>query len=83
MPASIDTPLYDHIIPVGEFILAQSPALAAGMILQTGAAAIGLAALNAANAQQQLNILAQAVTAMCATELLAGEEIDSTPARTA
>ena len=65
-----------------DLAVSHASALASGFIYQIGAQAIALSTMNAVNLQQQLNTLSQAVTTMCATELLAADSHAAAPAKT-
>lgn len=63
MPASVNDQVTDSVTETGLEVLANSPAVAMGNFYQATAQALANAAHNATMAQQQANILAQAVTA--------------------
>jgi hypothetical protein len=71
------TPLHNpdtsSILPVNPSIIEQAPALSTAFIYQATAQAIATAAHNATAAQQQTQILAQAVATQCVATLLADD----------
>ncbi len=81
MPLSIHDPQSDSISPACELVLSTAPALSAALVMQAIAQAMANAAHNATYAQQQLQILAQAVTTMCVSDLLSVGDKLSAPAQ--
>ncbi len=71
-PTSVNSQITDAVSQSNVKVLGDAPAMALGGLYQAVAQALSLAAQNAVNAQQQNNILAEAVTAKCA-QLLTGE----------
>jgi hypothetical protein len=63
-PTEIDPQITDSITQVNTKVLADSPAIALGNLYQATAQALGNAAHNATNAQQQSYVTAQAATTM-------------------
>lgn len=61
-PTSVNSQITDSITQSGVHTVGSAPAVALSSLYQATAHAMGLAALNATQAQQQLQILAQAVT---------------------
>jgi hypothetical protein len=71
-PTAVNSQITDAVSQSNVKVLGDAPAMALGGLYQAVAQAMSLAAQNAVNAQQQNNILAEAVTAKCA-QLLTGE----------
>jgi hypothetical protein len=63
MASSVNDQITDSITEVNTETIGNSPALAMGNLYQAVSQALGLAAYNATEAQQQGNVLGQAVTA--------------------
>ena len=63
MPATVNAEITDSITQAGVETIGNSPSLAMGNLYQATAQALANAAHNATVAQQQANILGQAVTA--------------------
>ena len=61
-PTSVNDQITDSVTQANTKVLGDAPAIAMGNLYQATAQALANAALNATNAQQQSNILAQAVT---------------------
>lgn len=66
---AVNSQITDSVTQVNTKVLGDAPAIAMGNLYQATAQALGLAALNATNAQQQSNMTAQATTTMGATTL--------------
>lgn len=74
-PTLVNGQITDAVTQSNVKVLGEAPALALGTVYQSLAQATGLAMQNAVSAQQQMNVIAQAVTAQ-AVSLLQGEEAD-------
>jgi Killing trait len=61
-PTAVNSQITDSVSQTNVKVLAESPAMAMGSLYQASALALGLAAQNAANAQQQAYVAAQAAT---------------------
>ena len=68
-PTAVNDQITDSVTQANVKVLGDAPAVALASLYQSTAFALSLAAQNAASAQQQANILAQAVTARCADYL--------------
>ena len=66
---AVNSQITDSVTQVNTKVLGDAPAIAMGNLFQATAQALGLAALNATNAQQQSNMSAQATTTMGVTTL--------------
>ena len=66
---AVNSQITDSVTQVNTKVLGDAPAIAMGNLFQATAQALGLAALNATNAQQQSNMTAQASTTMGVTTL--------------
>jgi hypothetical protein len=66
---AVNSQITDSITQANTKVLGDAPAIAMGNLFQATAQALGLAALNATNAQQQSNMTAQASTTMGVTTL--------------
>lgn len=66
---SVNKQIADSIAQVNTQLLGSSPAMSMGNLYMATSQALSLAALNAAQAQQQNNILAQAATVMGITTI--------------
>ena len=66
---AVNSQITDSITQANTKVLGDAPAIAMGNLFQSTAQALGLAALNATNAQQQSNMTAQASTTMGVTTL--------------
>ncbi|CAG0981211.1 hypothetical protein ANRL2_02459 [Anaerolineae bacterium] len=66
---AVNNHITDSITQVNTKVLGDAPAIAMGNLFQSTSQALGLAALNATNAQQQNNMTAQASTTMGVTTL--------------
>jgi len=71
-PTAVNNQITDAITQSNVKVLGDAPAVAIAGLYQAVAQALSLAAQNATNAQQQNNILAEAVTAKCAQALTGG-----------
>lgn len=65
-PTSVNDQITDSVTQSNVKVVGDAPSMAMGNLYQATAQAMGTAAQNAVAAQQQLSILAQAVTAACA-----------------
>jgi hypothetical protein len=63
-PTSVNDQITDSVTQANVQVLAVAPATAMGQLFQATSQALGLAAHNAASAQQQASISAQAATTM-------------------
>jgi hypothetical protein len=61
-PTSVNSQITDSVTQASVNVLGDAPAVAIGSLYQTAAAAAGQAIQNAVTNQQNLNILAEAVT---------------------
>jgi len=68
-PTAVNDQITDSVTQSNVKVLGDAPAMATGGLYQAVAQALANAANNAASAQQQTNILAEAVTARCARML--------------
>ena len=68
-PTSVNSQITDAVTQANVTVLGDAPAVAVAIVYQSTALALSLAAQNATSAQQQTNILAQAVTAACVAAL--------------
>jgi len=66
---AVNSQITDSITQANTKVLGDAPAIAMGNLFQATSQALGLAALNATNAQQQSNMTAQASTTMGVTTL--------------
>ena len=73
LPQSVDKEVFESEVLLDSLVLSQAPVLATAMIFQATAQAISMAAQNAVANQQLTQILAQAVTTMAVTAILAEE----------
>jgi hypothetical protein len=74
-PTSVNDQITDAVTQSNVKVLGDAPATAVALLYQATAQALSNAAHNATAAQQQANILAQAVTALCAQSLTAGSVV--------
>jgi hypothetical protein len=72
-PTAVNSQITDAITQANVKVLGDAPAIAVSMLYQATAQALANAAHNATSAQQQANILAQAVTAACVKSLLGSD----------
>ena len=73
MPTAINDQITDSVTQTGVSVAGSAPAVAMSTLYQSSAHALGLAAQNATAAQQQLNVVADAVTARCVQLLVGGK----------
>lgn len=66
---AVNSQITDSVTQVNTKVLGDAPAIAMGNLMQATSQALGLAMLNATNAQQQSNMTAQATTTMGVTTL--------------
>jgi len=71
-PTAVNNQITDAVTQANLKVLGDAPAVALGNLYQATAQALANAANNATSAQQQANILAEAVTARCAQILCGG-----------
>jgi hypothetical protein len=69
LDTAVNSQITDSITQANTKVLGDAPAIAMGNLFQATSQALGLAALNATNAQQQSNMTAQASTTMGVTTL--------------
>ena len=69
-PTSVNNQITDAVTQASVSVLGDAPAIAVSMLYQATAQALANAAHNATAAQQQSNILAQAVATLCVKSLL-------------
>jgi hypothetical protein len=79
-PTSVNSQITDSVTQANLKVLGEAPAMAIANLYQATAQALANAAHNAASAQQQANILAQAVTAAAVTFLTTEPAVDAAPA---
>ena len=70
-PTAVNSQITDAVTQSNVKVLGDAPAMALGNLYQASAQALANAAHNATTAQQQSNMLAEAVTTRC-VELLTG-----------
>jgi hypothetical protein len=70
---AVNSQITDAVTQANVKVLGDAPAMAMGSLYQTIAQAAGIAATNATLAQQQTNVLAQAVLTRCVQTLIGGE----------
>ncbi len=73
MPTAINDQITDSVTQTGVSVAGSAPAMAMSALYQSSAHALGLAAQNATSAQQQLHVVADAVTAKCVQLLVGGK----------
>ncbi|MBZ0098650.1 MAG: RebB family R body protein, partial [Taibaiella sp.] len=78
---TVNDQITDSVSQTGVGVTGNVASTATGNIMLATAHAMGLAALNAVNAQQQANILAQAVTTMSVKMLLSATGMAKKAAR--
>ncbi len=66
---AVNSQITDSVTQVNTKVLGDAPAIAMGNLFMATSQALGMAALNATNAQQQNNMTAQASTTMGVTTL--------------
>jgi hypothetical protein len=69
-PTSVNSQITDSVSQASVNVLGDAPAVAMGNLYQTAAAAAGQAIQNAVTNQQNLNILAEAVTTASVKSLI-------------
>lgn len=69
-PTAINSEITDSVTQANVQVLGDAPAIAMGNLFQAVAQALANAAHNATNAQQQNNVLTEAVTVSCVQALL-------------
>ena len=77
-PTSVNSQITDTVSQASVNVLGDAPAVAMGSLYQTAAAATGQAIQNAVTNQQNLNILAEAVTSASVKSLLESATIEPT-----
>jgi hypothetical protein len=75
-PTHVNSQITDAVTQANVKALGDAPAMAMGNLYQAAAQALANAAHNATTAQQQNNVLAQAVTARCVQVLLGSADED-------
>jgi hypothetical protein len=73
MPTAVNDQITDSVTQSGVKVVGSAPAVALSALFQASAHSLGLAAQNATVAQQQLNVVADAVTAKCVQLLVGGK----------
>jgi hypothetical protein len=73
MPTAVNDQVTDSVTQSGVKVVGSAPALAMASLFQASTQSLGLAAQNATVAQQQLNVVADAVTAKCVQLLVGGK----------
>jgi hypothetical protein len=73
MPTAVNDQVTDSVTQSGVKVVGSAPALAMASLFQASTQSLGLAAQNATVAQQQLNVVADAVTAKCVHLLVGGK----------
>lgn len=73
MPTAVNDQVTDSVTQSGVSVVGGAPAVAMSALFQSSAHSLGLAAQNATVAQQQLNVVADAVTAKCVQLLVGGK----------
>jgi hypothetical protein len=76
-PTHVNSQITDAVTQANVKALGDAPAMAMGNLYQAAAQALANAAHNATTAQQQNNVLAQAVTARCVQLLLGSADEDN------
>lgn len=69
-PTAVNSQITDAVTQTSVKVLGEAPAMAMGSLYQATAQALANAAHNATAAQQQANVIAQAVTTRCVQQLL-------------
>ena len=77
-PTSVNSQITDSVTQASVNVLGDAPAVAMGNLYQTAAAAAGQAIQNAVTNQQNLNVLAEAVTTASVKSLIDGATITTT-----
>jgi hypothetical protein len=73
MPTAVNDQVTDSVTQSGVKVVGSAPALAMASLFQASTQSLGLAAQNATVAQQQLNVVADAVTTKCVQLLVGGK----------
>ena len=71
-PTAVNSQITDAVTQTNVKVVGDAPAMALGNLYQATAQALANAAHNATSAQQQTNVLAEAVTTRCVQVLLGG-----------
>jgi hypothetical protein len=74
-PTAVNSQITDAVTQSNVHVLGDAPAMAMGSLYQTAAAAAGHAIQNAVTNQQNMNVLAEAVTTALVKSLLGGEAV--------
>ena len=74
-PTAVNSQITDSVTQANVKVLGDAPAMAMGNLYQATSQALGNAAHNATNAQQQTAVLAQAVTTACVQSLLGSSSV--------
>ncbi len=74
-PTAVNSQITDSITQASVNVLGDAPAVAMGNLYQTAAAAAGQAIQNAVTNQQNLNVLAEAVTTAAVKSLIDSADI--------
>lgn len=69
-PTSVNSQVTDAVTQANVKVLGNAPAMAIGILYQTVASSLGLAAQNAVTAQQNMNDISRATTAACVAAIL-------------
>lgn len=69
-PTAVNSQITDAVTQTNVKVVGDAPAMALGNLYQATAQALANAAHNATSAQQQANVLAEAVTTRCVQALL-------------
>jgi len=77
-PTAVNSQITDSVTQASVNVLGDAPAVAMGNLYQTAAAAAGQAIQNAVTNQQNLNVLAEAVTTASVKSLIDGATITTT-----
>jgi hypothetical protein len=75
-PTAVNSQITDAVTQTNVKILGDAPGMAMGNLYQATAQALANAAHNATTAQQQANVLAEAVTTRCVQVLLGSAAAD-------
>jgi hypothetical protein len=68
-PTAVNSQITDAVSQANTKVLGEAPAIALGNLYQATAQALSIAAQNAVNNQQQLNVITQAATTLGVTTL--------------
>jgi hypothetical protein len=74
-PTAVNSQITDAVTQANVKVLGDAPAMAMGNLYQATAHATGLALQNAVNAQQQSQVLAQAVATRCVQTILGDSKV--------